>query len=229
MEKQTQVKSIQLKSRASRLEGPLFHMTQAEELPPRKHWYDALTQFDQLARNLAVVGILFVMVVAVKNAGAPQAQSVFGALQETAGMQWDESIGKLSFVHSLLPESVQSVWKEKEDIAVFAPVSGEMVHVWSRREPYVIFESSLQDVRAAEDGEVMSVAHGPDEERIVRVRHENCETLYGNLADVWLQEGDRVYAGDVIGRLMDGRGLSFELRVDGRSVDPKGKLTPILE
>ena len=229
MGKQTTVKNMQVRSRAAQLESPLFQMTAAEELPPKRGWVQSLLQFDQLARNLAVVGLLFVLVTAVRSAGTPEAQSVFSALQSSAGMQWDDTVGKLSFVNALLPESIQAVWSEETDVAVFSPVSGSIVHAWSRKEPYVTFESSLRDVRAAEDGEVMSIAHGPDEEKIVRIRHENCETLYGNLESVALQEGDRVYAGDVFGRLMEGRELAFELRVDGKSVDPRGKLMPILE
>ncbi len=229
MEKQTQVRNMQIRQRASRLDSPLFHLTQAEELPPEKGWFATLMQFDQLARNLAVVGVLLVMVVAVRNAGGPEAQSVFSALQTSTAMQWDESVGKLSFVNALFPESIRAVWNEEADVAVFSPVNGDVVHTWTRKEPYVMIQSRLRDVRAAEDGEVMSIAHGPDEERIVRIRHANCETLYGNLQSVNLQEGDKVYAGDVIAQLMEGRNLSFELRVDGRSVDPRGRLMPILE
>lgn len=229
MEKQTQVKNVRIRDKNGSLESPLFQMTQAEEITQKKGWLEALLQFDQLARNLAVVGVLFALVVAVRSAGTEQAQSVFGALKETAGMQWDDSVGKLSFVNALLPESIQAVWNAETNIEVFSPVNGEIVHAWSRKEPYVLMNSSLRNVRAAEDGEVMSIAHGPDEERIVRIRHENCETLYGNLASTTLQEGDLVYAGDIFGQLMDGRALSFELRVDGKSVDPQGHMMPILE
>lgn len=220
---------MQIRQSSSQLDSPLFHLTQAEELPPEKGWFAALMQFDQLARNLAVVGVLLVMVVAVRNAGGPEAQSVFGALQTSTAMQWDEGVGKLSFVNALFPESIRAVWNEEADVAVFSPVNGEVVHTWTRKEPYLMIQSRLRDVRAAEDGEVMSIAHGPDEERIVRIRHANCETLYGNLQSVALQEGDKVYAGDVIAQLMEGRNLSFELRVDGRSVDPRGHLMPIIE
>ena len=63
MDKQTQVRNVKVRQRASRLESPLFHLTQAEELPPEKSRFSSLMQFDQLARNLAVVGVLLVMVV----------------------------------------------------------------------------------------------------------------------------------------------------------------------
>ncbi len=228
---QTQVRNMKVKSRATRLETPVSAPARVEELPPRRHNLGRkLLKLDELTRNLAVVGCLFLVVVAVRNTTAPEAQSVFGALKEGAGMEWDESVGKLSFVNSLLPKSIQAVWNERENTEVFAPVNGEVVHAWSRSEPYLMIRSGVTDVRAAADGEVMSVAHGLDEERVVRIRHDDgTETLYGNLESCYVEVGDQVLAGQVFAGLLDGRPLSFELRVDGRSVDPEGKLLPMEE
>lgn len=201
-----------------------------EELPGRSVWGERFLQLDKLARNLIVVGCLFMVVVAVKNTTTLEAQSVFGAIQASAGIEWDESVGKLSFVNALLPESLQAVWSEERNLSVFAPVNGAVVHAWSQAEPYVMIESAVDDVRAAADGEVMSIAHGLDEERIVRIRHDdNSEALYGNLKTCLVEEGDRVYAGDVFAKLLEGSPLAFELRLDGRSVDPEGKLVRMAE
>ena len=195
------------------------------ELPKRASWGARFLRADRLVRNLAVVGALLLTVVAVKNAGAPQAQSVFSALEESAGLQWDESLGKLSFVNALLPEELQAVWSETEALTVFAPIVGQTVHAWSQQEPYVEFQSTLTDVRAVADGEVMSIAHGLDEERIVRIRHDDdTESLYGNLETCYCEVGDIVYAGDVFAKLLSDKPLAFELRKDGRSVNPEGML-----
>ena len=213
-----------VKSRAARLLESAMNENCVEEMKPRKSWIHDLLQLDQLGRNLIVTGCLFLVVVAVRNAGTPQSMSVFNALKTSAGMEWDESVGKLSFVHSVLPPSVQAVWNFEPDIAVFSPVRGEVVHAWSRQEPYVMLESKVRDVRAAADGEVMSIAHGLEEEKIVRVRHDDdTESIYGNLSQCFLNEGDRVYAGDVFATLLEDRPLAFELRVDGRSIDPEGR------
>jgi murein DD-endopeptidase MepM/ murein hydrolase activator NlpD len=111
-----------------------------------------------------------------------------------------------------------------------APVTGDILHVWSEAEPYVTFSSAVSDVRAAADGEVMSIAHGPEEERIIRLRHtDGHETLYGNLADCFVDVGDTVEAGEIIATLIHQQPLAFELRVDGRSVDPSGRMDPIDE
>lgn len=199
----------------------------AEEAAPRERWGKRLLRADKLVRNLAVVGAMLLTVVAVKNTASPDAQSVFAALQASAGMEWDESLGKLSFVDGMLPDGIQAVWSQKTDIAVFEPVSGETVHAWSPAEPYTSFDTALRDVRAVADGEVMSIAHGMDEERILRVRHDDeTESIYGNLLNCYAQEGDRVYAGDVIATVIDGMPLVFELRKDGRSIDPNGLMRP---
>ena len=224
MNQQTQVKNMKVRSRTARLEEPVAQYVQVEELPQRQGWAQRLFKWEQLGRNLIVAGCLFMVVVAVRNTETPEAQSVFQTLQASAQMEWDETVGKLSFVHSLLPETIQEVWKQEDSIAVFAPVNGEVVHAWSREKPYVMIQTKLSDVRAAADGEVMSIAHGLDEERIVRIRHDDAsEAVYGNLASCLAQVGDRVYAGDVFASILEGEPLAFELRVDGRSVDPTGK------
>ena len=227
---QTQVHQVKVRSRASRLKEPMQSSVSPAEIPCQASWGKKLLQADRLMRNLAVTGGLFLVVAAVRNVSLPEAQSVFGALQAGAGMEWDESVGKLSFVNSFLPESIQSVWNEHHDITVFAPVSGSVVHAWSQYEPYVLIETTAKEVRVCADGEVMSIAHGIDEERIVRVRHDDgTEAVYGNLHSSLPVTGDRVYAGDIIGTLLEGEPLAFELRVEGRSVNPEGRLKPFAE
>ena len=173
---------------------------------------------------------LLLVAVAVKNAELPQSQSVFSALEDSLNTEWDESVGKLSFVDSLLPAEVQQVWRQEESVTVFEPVQGNVVHAWSRQEPYLELSCNTTDVRAAADGEIMSIAHGMDEERIVRIRHEGgLETLYGNLASCAHEVGDRVYAGDAFATVLEGAPLAFELRRDGRSIDPTGLMLPLTE
>lgn len=228
MNQQTQVRNVKVKSRAERL---LAEEAQLTELPVRKkqfgNWF---LQFDNLVRNLAVVGGLVLVMMAVRNSSLPQAQSVFGAIQDSAGIQWDESIGKLSFVNSILPEGIREVWNETPIQAVFAPVSGTVVHAWSREEPYLLLEGDTRDVRASENGEVMSIAHGMEEERIVRLRHtDGTESVYGNLESCSVTVGAQVSAGDIIGKLIVEKPLAFEVRMNGRSVDITHSLKPFDE
>jgi len=200
---------------------------QVIELPERTNGIGKhLLKVDQLVRNLAVVGGLVLVVIAVRNSTIPQAQSVFGAIQESAGMQWDESIGKLSFVNTLLPEEIQEVWSDNANAKeILMPLNGEVVHAWSANEPYLLIAGDLQTVYAADDGEVMAIAHGLDEELILRVRHEdNTESIYGNMSNVTVTEGDRVTAGEPLGTVRSAQPLAFELRENGRSVDPARRM-----
>lgn len=228
MNQQTQVKSVKVKSRAERL---LFDTVQVIELPERKKGFGRwFLQFDSLVRNLAVVGGLVLVMIAIRNSSLPQAQSVFSAIQDSAGIQWDESVGKLSFVSSILPEEIREVWNETPVQSVFAPVSGNVVHAWSPEEPYLLLDGVTRDVRASESGEIMSIAHGMNEERIIRLRHtDGTESIYGNLEQCSVDAGTQVSAGDIIGRLIDQKPLAFEVRVNGRSVDITHSLKPFAE
>ena len=196
----------------------------------RNHMGGAMLSLDNLLRNVAVVGALLLVIVALRGAGNPQAQSVFSAIQAGMNMEWDESLGKLSFVNNLIPESVQAVWGERNNLSVMAPCHGEIVHAWSRSEPYLEIQSSVADVRAVANGEVMAIAHGLEEEVIIRLRHDDhTESLYGNLAECYMDEGDYVFQGDIIAAVLRGKPLAFELRQDGRSIDPKGKLQSLTD
>ena len=213
---------MKIRTRGSRLEETA-KQAKVVELPPRSGgWGKRFLQLDKLVRDFAVVGCLMLVVIAVRNAQGPQAQSVFGALKESAGMQWDESLGKLSFVNQLLPEAVREVWNESPvAIAVSSPADGEVVHSWSVQEPYLFISSKDGMVKAAAAGEVMSVAHGLNEERILRLRHDDrTETIYGNLKEVLVEVGDYVAMGEPVGTVLEVKSLAFELRVDGRSVAP---------
>ena len=227
MEKRTRVKQMRLRE-AARPTG--------EPTPGNAQWIDCSKpgglgvfafRADRLIRNLAVTGALLLVIVAVKNAGLPETQSVFSALQASMDMEWEESVGKLSFVNGLLPEGIREVWSGGETLAVYAPLAGETVHAWSASEPYIELQGAVTDVRAAADGEIMSVAHGMEEERIVRIRHDDgTESVYGNLLVCYEEVGERVSAGDIFARVAPGEPLAFELRRDGRSVDPDGLLLP---
>jgi len=226
MSNSTKIKEIKVKTGTIETEQREMVFTKPVELPANeRQWYICFLQGDRLIRNFAIVGVLMLTVLALKSHPAPQAQSVFSALKEGAGMEWDESVGKLSFVNSFLPESIRAVWNENNDVTVYAPVHGKAVHTWSVYEPYVELKSVTKNVFAAADGVVMSIAHGVDEERILRIRHEDgMETLYGNLDVCYVEEGEQVRAGDLIADLMTDGNLVFELRIDGRSVDPQGKM-----
>ncbi len=196
---------------------PVKEEKEIEWIKPRKKDFA-----ERLTRNVAVAAALLLCAVAVRNAALPQSKDVFSAIADSVSMNLDESLGKLSFVSSLLPESALVFWNSSNDaVQVSAPVHGDVVHVFHEDEPYIALLGVTTDVRVAGDGEVMNVAHGDGEERVVRVRHDNgLETLYGNLQECFVLEGDQVYEGDIIGETAQKQPVFFEVRKDGRSIDP---------
>lgn len=176
---------------------------------------------ERLTRNVAVAAALLLCAVAVRNAALPEAKDVFAAIQDSITMNLDESLGKLTFVSNLLPESALVFWDSNETVQVSAPVHGDIIHVFNDEEPYLALLGVSTDVRVAADGEVMNIAHGDGEERVVRIRHNNgLETLYGNLLECYVTEGDQVYEGDIIGETAAKQPVYFEVRRNGRSIDP---------
>ncbi len=177
---------------------------------------------DRAIRDIAVAAALLVLLIAMNNAAeGTTLQTVFSALQNDAGTQWDESLGRLSFVNSWLPQGVTEVWQPSESVPLTMPVQGELVSAWTQQQPFLELLPSSGEVHAVRSGEVMSVAHGLEEELILRLRHEDgSESLYGNLASCYVAEGDTAYEGDVIAKVLSEKPLAFEYRVDGRSVDP---------
>ena len=132
MKEQTRVKTIRLRQEARQTEvlKPVGAARPAEwiDASKKKDGFSRLLRADRLIRNLAVAAGLMLVAVAVKNAELPQSQSVFSALEDSLNTEWDESVGKLSFVDSLLPAEVQEVWRQAESVTVFEPVRGSVVH-----------------------------------------------------------------------------------------------------
>jgi septal ring factor EnvC (AmiA/AmiB activator) len=83
-----------------------------------------------------------------------------------------------------------------------------------------------EDIRAVEKGTVVYADRFSGYGRMVIVDHgERYYTIYGHLSEIIKKTGDEVRRGEVLGRVGDsdslaGSNLYFEIRKDGRSVDP---------
>ena len=227
MDEQTRVNQIQVRQQRKWIQPPMpqenAFQTSAEltDLPVRERGLKRLFQPENLSRNLALVGCLALVVLALQQTGSEKSVSVFSTLRDEMTATWDQDVGKLSFVSDLLPAEIQAVWNPAAGIAVQTPVNGQVVHTWSVQEPYLEMITTVTDVRSAGDGEVMSIAHGLDEERIIRIRHtDGSEALYGNLQSAHVEVGSVVESGEIIASLLPNKPLAFELRVNGQSVDP---------
>ena len=178
---------------------------------------------EELLKNLAVASALVLCTVALRSGALPGASSATDALLAAVSgdMILDDTLGRLSFVSALFPEATL-VFGENRYETLSIPVSGgSVVHACSQTEPYTAWESQRSEVFSSCDGTVMGVYHGEDEELLVQVMGDNgLRCIYGCLAQVTVQEGDRVEAGDLLGTLAEGQPCAFEVQQDGISVDP---------
>lgn len=156
-------------------------------------------------------GALFAM----RNPG--DVQSVMSHV--TAGFEYDDTLGRLQFVSNLLPESAMvflSGGDETQKLTV--PTSAKVSHAWTQEEPWLEY-ACIGDVRACQDGEVMTIVKNRQDEYTVRVLHKDgYESIYSGLNAVHLNEQDTVFAGQQIGTAAGF--TAFELRKDGLSVLP---------
>ena len=181
----------------------------------------------RLSRNLALAGMLVLTVTAIRNAELPSGQTVLAAMQGIMDHTWDERLGKINFVSNLFPETVSVFFESPADASLTAPCFGAISHRWSSQEPYIGYHGTDDRVYAVSPGQVMSLAHGNDEEWVLRVRQaDGLETMYYGLKETAVREGDPVTEQTCLGRALSPDAIFIEVRRAGRAVDPTEWLTP---
>lgn len=175
---------------------------------------------DRLGRNMASACLLLLAVSSLKNAALPDGQTVAAAVREMT--QLNDHLGAIEFVGNFLPETVAVFLDSPGTFAMTAPCSGNAVHTFSKEEPYVSYlPADDGKIYAGAGGQVASVAHGQDEELILRLRHENgYETLYYGLSGLLVREGDQVTDQTCLGYADAGAEVFIEVRYTGLPVDP---------
>lgn len=175
---------------------------------------------ERMLRNTAVCIALLLCVLAVQGLDYPIAQTVSAELHNWVTMDLDENLGSLKFVQNLLPDAALVFWHIGESNAYAHPVFGTSVsHSWAESEPWLVYSPGEQtEVTASASGEVMSVSYYDDQTATVRLRHsDGLETVYGNLLNCRVQEGDWVETSAILG---DSDAVYFEIRSEGRSINP---------
>jgi len=185
---------------------------------------------ERLMRNLALSGMLIITICAIRNHALPTGDTVLTAVQGAIEQDWSEDIGKISFVSTLFPDAVAVFGQSQPNVQLTIPCSGAISHAWSVQEPYLSYDAAGSRIFAVADGQVMSIGHGADEGRIVRIRHLNgLESLYYHLADTVVQEGDTVSAGAYLGTCSQDNIPLLEMRINGRPTDPTALLVHLPE
>ena len=181
---------------------------------------------DRLLRNTAVACALLLGILALGNLDLPWARKASEGIKQalTMRIQLDESIGELTFVKELMPESALVFLNVTGAPALSRPAPGEVLHPWSSAQPWLMFRSGDDGVvHAAAEGTVTAVSPLSEGRVGVLVDHgDGVETVYANLDRADVQAGDAVSRGQALG--VCGGSLYFEYRTGGEPVDPTEKL-----
>ena len=183
-----------------------------------------LSAGERLLRNSVVACAALLGVLALGNIDEPWATKARDGIRQALTMRidLDDSLGELTFVRSLMPESALVFLNVSGGGAMTAPSDGTVTHPWSALQPWTLFEGK-GEVRAPGAGTVTAVSPLSEGLFGVLVDHgEGLESVCANLAEVKVQPGDAVNRGDALGTFEGA--LYFELRESGESVDPTERL-----
>lgn len=172
---------------------------------------------DRLTRNIAIATLLLLTVVGIRES-SPNGQGFLKAVQSVVESEWDQNVGKLTYVSSTLADSLQVFQSSsKDDPLMTAPVSADVLQAWSAAEPCLVYQNP-GSVYASARGEVTQIAHDDNGYTIVHLTHANgINTLYYGLTSCLVQEGDAVQSDTLLGRADDS--FAFEMRKNGKPVD----------
>ena len=189
---------------------------------PRRRF--PLTRRDRLLRNSAVACAALLGVLALGNVEQPWAVKAREGIRQALTMRidLDDSLGELTFVRSLMPESALVFLNVSGGSGMSSPMDAAISHVWSELQPWTLFEGE-GPVKSIGAGTVTAVSPLSGGQYGVLIDHgEGLESVYANLVEVNVSAGDAVNRGDVLGTASDT--LYFELRQGGESVDPNERL-----
>jgi len=191
---------------------------------------EGMTVGEKLLRNTTVACALVLTMMSLKNIDQPWSRKVTEGVRQAMTMRidWDDTLGRLSFVRSIMPETALVFLNIGSRSDLERVVEGEIVHQYSEQQPWIEFSCvSAQQVSAAISGIVTAAGQGAGDEWIVLIQNaDGVETVYGYLENVYVQVGQEVQAGQQIGTTADRAEsrLYFELREAGESVDPAGRM-----
>lgn len=173
---------------------------------------------EKLTRNIAIATLLLLCLLSAKDMYIGEA-TLLRAVQGIVQGEWDDNVGRLTYVGNWMADSLQVFGPADIEIALLTPAQGSVKQAFSQNAPYIVY-SGAADVFAAADGEVMAIAHTDEDAYVVRIHHnDGIDTLYYGLNTCLVAEGDSVRADTRIGLVQPGGELAFELRRDGLPID----------
>ena len=208
----------------------LIHTAKApEEKPegarakPRRFRIKTRLSFqERLLRNSCIACAVLLGVLALGNFNTPWARKASDTIEQALTMQinLDESLGQLSFVQKLMPESALVFFNLSGGSELQKPVQGELSHAYSEAQPWLMFDCAAGSTAcAAAEGSVAAVSQLSDGSYGILIDHgDGMESVTAGLSEVNVQTGDKLLRGAAIGSAAES--VFFELRQGGNPMDP---------
>ena len=185
----------------------------------------SLTFGEKLIRNSAVACALLLTVMAIRNLDEPWSRQMTEGVRSalTMRLDWDHTLGRLSFVRALVPDTAL-VFLNLGEEALPRPAEGEVLHPWSEAQPWLEFACNQGEAaRCVFPGRVSAVGQGPGGDWVVQVEGDGGSCLYGYLSGVSVSPGEAVTQGQALG--VCGERLYFDWRDGtGQRADPSGRM-----
>ena len=180
---------------------------------------------ERLTRNMAAATLILLTVVGIRTTAMPGGESLLTSLQNAVQSEWDENLGRLSYVSRSIGESVQVFSGQAGAVELISPTSAQPVNAFSAGEPYLRY-SDTRDIYAVCTGEVSAIAHDDAGRYIVRILHAGgqLEGVYYGLTRCDVQEGSEVDAQTCLGRAA--QDFAFQLYRAGKAVNCASQLSP---
>lgn len=181
---------------------------------------------ERLLRNSFLACAVLLGILALGNIQQPWALRASQGIEQALTMRvdLDQSLGRLSFVRNLMPESALVFFNLGGDHELASPVQGKLAHAYSDAQPWLMYDCEPgATVCAAAEGTVSAVSPLSDGGYGVLIDHgDGLESVTANLSAVSIEPGDQVPRGGEIGA-SDGS-VYFELREGGAACDPSERL-----
>ena len=182
-----------------------------------------LTFGERLLRNSAVACALLLALLAARNIDTPWTRAAVEGVERALTMKidLDSSLGSLSFVRDLMPESMLVFFDLSTAGELAQPVEGTLEKRFDEQQPWVEFACEPGAVvTAAEAGTVVATTQLSGGGWGVMIEHDNgLESVCAYLLEPEVSAGERVERGQAIAGSEAGR-VYFEVRREGEIIDP---------
>lgn len=187
---------------------------------------EKLTLSDRLLRNSALACALLLAILSLGNINRPWARSASESVERALSMRidLDESIGSLSFVRKLMPESALVFLNLTGESELALPADGTLTHSYTDAQPWLMFECTAgSEICSAADGTVTAVSELSGGTMGILIDHgSGLESVYAYLAEAAVKPGESVLRGQKIG--LSETSFYFELREGETTIDPTERM-----